>query len=60
MNVLITAGNTIDWQLVCGANNTFNGGPGYTEQIQLSVGMSVINGTGTSPTAKMFQFEFQS
>ena len=59
-NILVTAGNTVSWQLICGAQNNYNGGPGYTTQIQLSVGVIILNSAGTTPVAQMTQFEFQT
>lgn len=60
INFTVVENVTSTWQIICGAQNTFNGGPGFTTQIQLSVGAVLIQ-PGSSPTnIEMYQFEFQS
>ena len=59
-NVVLAVGTTVNWQLVCGAQSNFNGGPGYTTQIQLSVGVIVVQAGDGIPEIKMYQFEFQN
>ena len=41
-DVLVTSGSTVAWSLVCSAQNNLSGGPGFTNQIQLSIGVAIV------------------
>jgi hypothetical protein len=59
-NVLVTAGGCVNWELVVGAQTSLTGGPGFSQQAQLSIGVVLYYPTTSTPEVQLTQFEFQS
>jgi chitobiase/beta-hexosaminidase-like protein len=58
--VPITAGSTVNWQLVVSAQTAFSPGPGFSKQVQYSIAAALLVPTGSTPVVQLTQFEFQS